>query len=274
VSHYSVPEGTRIYAIGDIHGEAGLLDQLLKDIRQDAEAHPAARQLLIYLGDYVDRGPDSRGVLERLQAGPPEGFEQICLMGNHEEMLLGCLKGIPRVKMLWLLNGGDTTCRDYGVDPSRDPELVAEELRRRMPTAHKQFLHGLHLWHQEGGYFFAHAGIRPGVSLDQQRREDLIWIRKAFHQSEEDHGCVVVHGHSPVPTPEDLPNRINIDTGASYGNALTAVVLEGEDRRFLQVSAAGDLVTELLGPEPQQAPETTRRSDEPARRAFRIGWWR
>lgn len=275
MSNYSVPEGTRIYAIGDIHGEAALLDLLLADIREDAEKHPAERHLLIYLGDYVDRGPDTRGVIERLLAGPPEGFEQICLLGNHEEMLLSCLKGIPRMKALWLLHGGDAACRSYGIDPSQPPEAVAEKLRRRMPLAHKELLHRLQLWHREGDYFFTHAGIRPGVALDEQRREDLIWIRKAFTDCPDDHGCVVVHGHSVVPAPEDLPNRINVDTGAAYGNALTAVVLQGSGRKFLQVQAGGDLVTELFDqPLPEEAPEAAQHSAEPARRAARRGWWR
>ena len=274
MSHYSVPEGTRIYAIGDIHGEADLLDLLLEEINRDAAEHPAARRLLVYLGDYIDRGPDSPGVLDRLRAGPPEGFEQFCLLGNHEEMLLGCLKGISRATMVWLLNGGDATCRSYGVDPTQDSELVADEIRRAVPLEHKELLHGLRLSHQEGDYFFVHAGIRPGVALDRQRREDLIWIRRTFCDSKEDHGCVVVHGHSPAPEPEDLPNRINVDTGASYGNALTAVVLQGPERSFLQVPAARELVTELLGRAAQEVPEAVPRSAPPARRAARRGWWR
>jgi len=247
VSPYSVPDGTRIYAIGDIHGEVGLLDLLLDEIRADAEKHAVDRKLLIFLGDYVDRGPDSRGVIERLNKGPPEGFEQICLLGNHEEMLLGCLRGIPRLAMLWLMNGGDAACRSYGIDPSQSPEVIGEELRRLMPQEHKKLLHTLRLCHREGGYFFTHAGIRPGVPVEQQRREDLIWIGKAFTESQADHGCVVVHGHSPVAEPEDLPNRINVDTGAAYGNALTAVALQSTGREFLQIPASRDLVTDLLG---------------------------
>ncbi|HLW27881.1 MAG TPA: metallophosphoesterase family protein [Kiloniellales bacterium] len=271
---YGVPKGTQIYAIGDVHGEATLLDLLLEEICKDAQARPAERRLLIYLGDYVDRGPDSRGVLDRLIAPPPDGFERLCLMGNHEEMLLCCLKGTPQVTMRWLLYGGEETCRSYGVDPSQNPEVVAEEVRRAMPQEHKELLHSLKLSHQEGDYFFAHAGIRPGVPLDQQRREDLIWIRKLFSQSQEDHGCVVVHGHSAVPAPENLPNRINVDTGASYGNALTAVALQDEERRFLQISAAGEFISELQSLEIQQLPASVPRSAEPAKRAFRIGWWR
>jgi len=234
---YCLPEDTCIYAVGDTHGEAALLDRLLARIRADAETRPARRRVLVYLGDYVDRGPDSRGVIERLVAGPPPGFEQVCLLGNHEEMLLGCLEGDPRSSLLWLTNGGDATCRSYGVDPEVPAEALARSLRAALPAGHERLLRELSLRHSEGDYLFVHAGIRPGVPLERQRREDLVWIRRPFQESGADHGCVVVHGHSPVPAPEDLPNRIGVDTGAVYGNALTAAVLQGDRRAFLQVRA-------------------------------------
>lgn len=236
-SAYALPEDTLVYAVGDTHGEAALLDRLLARIRADAQERPARRRVLVYLGDYVDRGPDSRGVIERLVAGPPPGFEQVCLLGNHEEMMLGCLDGNPRGTLLWLANGGDAACRSYGVDPDQPTETLAQRLRAALPPGHERLLRDLALRHSEGDYLFVHAGIRPGVPLDQQRREDLVWIRRPFQESGADHGCVVVHGHSPVPAPEDLPNRIGVDTGAVYGNALTAAVLQGSRRAFLQVRA-------------------------------------
>lgn len=237
MSRYAAPAGTRLYAIGDIHGEAALLELLLERIEADAAEHPADRRVLIYLGDYVDRGPASCEVLDRLVAGPPEGFEQVCLMGNHEEMMLGFLTGDPGLGGLWLDYGGDETCRSYGLDPNERPAVLAEALRARLPESHRALLWRLALSHREEGYFFAHAGIRPGVPLARQQRADLIWIRGPFHRSEADHGGVVVHGHSPVTEPENLHNRINVDTGAVYGNTLTAVVLAGRERSFLQVEA-------------------------------------
>lgn len=236
-SRYGLPDDVLVYAIGDVHGEAALLDRLLVRIEEDAEQRAARRRLLVYLGDYVDRGPDSRGVVDRLLEGPPSGFEQICLVGNHEEMMLGCLEGDPRSSILWLMNGGDSTCRSYGIDPTGGPTRLRQALLSAMPAGHEELLRNLSLCHQEGDYFFVHAGIRPGVALAKQRREDMVWIRKPFCESKADHGCVVVHGHSPVQQPDDLPNRIGIDTGAVYGNALTAVALQGGQRHFIQVKA-------------------------------------
>ncbi|MDF2095502.1 metallophosphoesterase family protein [Aquibaculum arenosum] len=245
MSRYAAPPDTRLYAIGDIHGEAALLELLLERIEADAAAHPATRHVLIYLGDYVDRGPASCEVLDRLVAGPPQGFEQVCLRGNHEEMMLGFLTGNPALGGLWLDYGGDETCRSYGVDPEERPAALAEALRARLPESHRALLWRLALSHREDGYFFAHAGVRPGVPLARQQRDDLIWIRGLFHRSDADHGGVVVHGHSPVAAPENHHNRINVDTGAVYGNALTAVVLAGQERAFLQVDARSGAFCEI-----------------------------
>lgn len=233
-----LPAGLRLYAVGDVHGCLERLDHLIEQIVADAAAHDAERKLIVFLGDYVDRGPDSRGVLERLMAGPPEGFEQICLKGNHEAFMVRFLK-TPKDGETWMINGGLQTCASYGVDCSGDPfdhTVLARmhgEMTAAVPQAHRDFLASLELYHAEGGYLFVHAGIRPGVSLRRQAQSDLLWIREQFLMSEEDHGYVVVHGHTPSDEVDERPNRIGIDTGAVYGGKLTAMVLEGEERNYL-----------------------------------------
>ncbi len=234
-----LPEGLRAYAIGDVHGCSERLDDLLEQIEEDSASHEVSRKLIVYLGDYVDRGADSRGVIDRLIAGPPEGFEQICLKGNHEAFMERFLK-TPKDGEVWMINGGLQTCASYGVDCSGDPFDLAvlarmhSELTAAVPQAHKDLLSSLKLYHAEGGYLFVHAGIRPGVSLKRQAQSDLLWIREQFITSEDDHGYVVVHGHTPSDKVEERPNRIGIDTGAVYGGKLTALVLEGEERSYLQ----------------------------------------
>jgi serine/threonine protein phosphatase 1 len=236
-----VPADTRVYAIGDVHGQ---LDQLLalEDlIVADAAEHPAGRRLIVYLGDYVDRGQDSRAVVAHLLEGPPPGFEAVYLKGNHEDVMLDFLDD-PDSGANWLMNGGDTTLANYGIDIHADgPAGVGrlEHLSRRfaeaLPRDHQAFLRGLDVSHAEGDYLFVHAGIRPGVPLEAQDPHDLIWIRYPFLQSDADFGKVVVHGHTPEPQPVERGNRIGVDTGAVYGGSLTALVLDGADRRFLQV---------------------------------------
>lgn len=234
-----LPAQTRIYAIGDIHGCLDRLVRLEEAIAADAGGGPA-RRVLVYLGDYVDRGPDSRGVIERLCGAGPEGFERVFLKGNHEDFMLQALTD-KSVLVPWLTNGGDATCRSYGLEPTAPPEgcedLLAwlrDGLAAALPPAHRGFLERLALTHAEGRYFFCHAGIRPGVPLDAQSPEDLMWIREPFLSSRASHGRVVVHGHTPVSAPEQRPNRIGVDTGACYGGALTALVLDGDGQRFLQ----------------------------------------
>ncbi len=229
----SVPPGKRIYAIGDIHGCSQQLDSLLRQIREDAKLGSAARNLLVTLGDYVDRGPGSREVLERLAGDPLPGFARVHLCGNHDAMMLEFLEN-PDTGPLWLMNGGDATCRSYLIEPSSLPVALSRDLRTALPDAHLAFLRSLKLSHQEGGYLFVHAGIRPGVALQDQRPEDLMWIRDAFLSSPEDHGQVVVHGHTPRSAPDRQANRIGIDTGACYGGDLTCLILEGDQQRFLR----------------------------------------
>ena len=235
-----VPEGSRVYGIGDIHGRHDLLTALRERILSDAEAADRMRRVVVYVGDYVDRGPDSRDVIDLLVEEPLPGFESVYLLGNHEAFLLKFLED-ESVGLLWMMNGGAATCRSYGVDPQAAPHFVdrmlwlQEELRARMPPAHMAFLDELTLSHVEGDYLFVHAGLRPGVSLEDQDPEDLTWIREPFLSSDRDHGKIVIHGHTPTSDPVLRPNRIGIDTGACFGGQLTAVVLEDDRQRLLQV---------------------------------------
>ncbi|WP_119165236.1 metallophosphoesterase family protein [Algihabitans albus] len=236
----AVPDGTRVYAIGDIHGQIDQLRDLQSQIVADAASGAPGRRLLVYLGDYVDRGQDSAAVVEHLIAGPPEGFEAVTLKGNHEALLLDFLIA-PDAGATWLVNGGKATLASYGIDAEQDDpddEEWLHGLHRRfvaaLPQRHRTFFQGLAISHGEGDYFFAHAGIRPGVALEAQSAEDLIWIRYPFLQSKVDFGKIVVHGHTPDRSPVERDNRIGIDTGAVYGGRLTALVLEGAERRFLQ----------------------------------------
>lgn len=233
--HAKMPRDTRIYAVGDVHGRIDLLTALRRRIAADAAGAPERRRLIVHLGDYVDRGPDSAGVLDALIDGPPDGFEQVCLKGNHEELFLDVLHGCGD-GALWLANGGGATMASYGVaEAGHSPGMPRshEALRRAVPPAHLRFLRSLALSHREGDYFFAHAGVRPGIPLAHQREEDLIWIRDAFLRVADAHECIVVHGHTPVRAPELHSNRIAIDTGAVWSGRLTAVVLQGAERRFL-----------------------------------------
>ncbi|NMG42429.1 serine/threonine protein phosphatase [Aromatoleum toluvorans] len=237
------PPGTVVYAIGDIHGRLDLLDALLQGIALDARLRPAQRRVLVYLGDYVSRGPDSRGVVDRVIDWRPEGFEVIALKGNHEEVMLRFLDGELFVGGHWMDYGGADTLAHYGVavdDPScRDPETLAHlcaRLRGSIPPAHLALLRGLAPSHREGGYLFVHAGVLPGVPLGEQSERDFVWIRKRFLVSDRDHGAVVVHGHCISEQPDVRHNRIGIDTGAYRSGVLTCLVLDGTERSFLQTT--------------------------------------
>jgi len=238
-----VPDGTRVYAIGDIHGRADLLRRLHGMIRDDADApgsadSPGLRKVAVYVGDYVDRGPDSAGVIDMLTDDPLEGFERRHLKGNHEDMMMRFLETGTGGAM-WVFNGGRETLDSYGIGISEfflsggDADALAPALRAAVPERHRDFLDGLQLHHREGDYLFVHAGLIPGVAIGDQREHDLIWVRGEFLDADADFGAVVVHGHSISPEPEIKPNRIGIDTGAYNTNRLTALVLEGTTRRFL-----------------------------------------
>lgn len=229
------PDGLRIYAIGDIHGCAGLLDRLTGLIEEDCAAASAVPQL-VFLGDYLDRGPDSLGVIERLLAIAEQRPNAVFLKGNHEAVFLDFLAH-PAEFEDWLHWGGAETLESYGVSrPWRRPaEELAEEMRRRMPERHLAFLRRLELSRVFGDYFFVHAGVRPDIPLDAQDERDLLWIRGDFHHAaaEARPDKVIVHGHQPTKKPVDAGWRIGVDTGACFSGSLTAVVLEGESRRFL-----------------------------------------
>lgn len=235
----SVPPGSVVYAIGDIHGETARLDLLHSMIRADARRREAPRKVVVYLGDYIDRGEDSAGVVERLAGNPLPDFETVFLKGNHEEFLLHFLETGDSASG-WFHNGGLETLQSYGVEIRGhymwrpDSADLREQLVEKLPQPHRDFLMGLPLYHIEGDYLFVHAGLRPGRPLEEQTAADMLWIRNLFLLSDEDHGHMVVHGHTPSDGVEVRPNRIGIDTGAVYGGKLTAIVLEGEDRDFLQ----------------------------------------
>ncbi|BBK39658.1 metallophosphoesterase [Allostella sp. ATCC 35155] len=236
-----VPDGTLVYAIGDVHGRDDLLGALHDRIAADAAGRNARRRLLVHLGDYVDRGPASRQVLDRLAGAPPPGFESVALKGNHEAFLLAFLHG-REAAAGWLLNGGGATLASYGVEPpdpwdSEDVDRAREQFRAALPDRHRSFLSGLRLLHQEGDYLFVHAGIRPWAPLDRQVEADLLWIREPFLEWPKAFGPVVVHGHTITNAPDVRANRIGIDTGAFGTGVLTALALQGDSRIFLATGA-------------------------------------
>lgn len=234
-----VPDGMIVYAIGDVHGERALLERLLDLIRQDTAERPEA-PVAVFLGDYIDRGPDSRGVLELICGNPLPGVAVRRLLGNHERAMLDFLDA-PQGNAGWLDFGGIACLDSYGVrmqPGSRDAARLTacrDDLRDRLPAAHLALLRSLEPWAAYGDYLFVHAGIRPGIPLAEQAVADLLWIREPFLNWSGPHEKVVVHGHSIRPAPQRLPNRIGIDTGAYATGVLTAVALAGEEARFLQV---------------------------------------
>ena len=238
---HQVPEGQRVYAVGDIHGRLDLLEALHGLISEDVAQAPDRSKTIIYLGDYIDRGLESQGVIDRLLGAPLEDVTPVFLLGNHEDTMLNFLDD-HRVGESWFQFGGDATLYSYGVSlsgPLSDQRTMIEaqlNLREMMPESHLAFLRGLVTHYRLGDYFFAHAGIRPGVALDKQNLNDLIWIREEFLDSTAAHGSMVVHGHSISLQVEDLPNRINIDTGAYATNVLTCLVVEGKNHWLLQTS--------------------------------------
>lgn len=228
---WRAPEGTTIYAIGDIHGRADLLRDLHGRIRADFAERRTNRAMTVYLGDYVDRGPASREVIDLILKETPEGMERICLLGNHEDLMLDFLDGGG---LDWLPNGGGATMRSYGVAP--ESPYSRNDLAASLPEAHVEFFRSLELYHVAGDYLFVHAGILPGLPLPKQSRFDLIWIREEFLGSDMDHGKCVVHGHTIRKQVDFRPNRIGIDTGAFFTDKLTCLALEGDTQSLIQTS--------------------------------------
>lgn len=215
----TLPPGERIYAIGDIHGARDKLRRLHGLVAEDLAARPCAAPLLLHLGDYVDKGPDARGVIALLRGAPP--CRALHLRGNHEAMMLAALAGEPGAEADWLWCGGRATLASWGAEG--DPDWPA-----RVTPEERAFLAATRLWHRAGGYLFVHAGVRPGVPLEAQAAEDLLGIRHVFLNSERAHGMVVVHGHTAGFAPVVRPNRICLDTAAWSGGPLTCGVFESD----------------------------------------------
>ena len=227
----AVPKGLRVFAVGDVHGCLSELLTLEEMIRARAGRPGASRNLIVYLGDYVDRGPDSAGVLAHLANPPDDGLTRRMLMGNHEEMLLK-LREEPDRFQAWRQIGGVETLASYGIDVAplmtSDGVAAAAMLARALPPSHLRLLQGLEQLLVVGGYAFVHAGIRPGLPLEQQSAQDLLWIRDAFLEAPGPHSHFIIHGHTPVEAPDRRPHRLNLDTGVYLTGRLSAVQLEGD----------------------------------------------
>ncbi|HFQ15300.1 MAG TPA: serine/threonine protein phosphatase [Rhodobacteraceae bacterium] len=229
----------RAYAIGDIHGQLEKLRHahvLIEADRAECEDDEAP---VVHIGDLTDRGPDTGGVLAFLIDGQAGGEPWVVLKGNHDRMFSLFLRQPARRDPLLRAEldylhpriGGLETLASYGVDISagRSHGALHRDARAMVPAAHRAFLENLPTAHRLGPLFFCHAGIRPGVALERQLEDDLLWIRQEFYASDADHGALIVHGHTPLEQVTHFGNRVNIDTGAGYGNALSAVVFEGRD---------------------------------------------
>lgn len=226
-----------IYAIGDIHGHLGLLKAAHGRIAADMALHGAGT--VVHLGDLVDRGPDSRGVVGYLQEGQAQGRDWVVLKGNHDRLFTRFMAdpwdhdpGLRR-EYSWLHPklGGGPTLASYGVPNASDRPVasVHAEALEKVPTDHRRYLEALPTWYVQGEVLFVHAGIRPGVPMERQTEDDLVWIRGPFLEDRRDHGPLVVHGHTAIDAPEHHGNRVNIDSSAAYGGPLTAIAIEGRD---------------------------------------------
>lgn len=234
------PAGMRIFAVGDIHGRLDLLEAMHRGITDNLAFDPPEDWRIVYLGDYGDRGPDTNGVISHLVAQQAaDDARVITLRGNHDQALLDFLGTGDRMR-LFERYGGFETAASYGVtaDFTSSGAAIAtkEAMVAAMPADHLRFLAGLPLTAEFGEFFFCHAGIRPGVALDAQERHDLIWIREQFLDDPRLHPKIIVHGHTPVAEAEFMANRVDVDTGAYYSGLLTALVIEGGDKKLLTVS--------------------------------------
>ena len=234
---FAIPFGERVYAIGDIHGRRDLLDALIARIDADDAARGPARTTLVFLGDLLDRGPDSAGVVDRLIALARSGRPSRFLMGNHEEVFLKAVDGDRQALRFLIRIGGRNTVISYGISDADydavDFDALMEMLVARVPQEHIAFMKGFEDQIRIGDYLFVHAGIRPRVELVDQAGSDLRWIRDDFLDFRGDHGCMVVHGHTITEEVDEQANRIGIDTGAFASDRLTALGLEGAKRWYL-----------------------------------------
>lgn len=234
----AIPDGHRVYAVGDVHGQDHLLADLLVQIEADIAARPGGQITIVFLGDLIDRGPNSAGVIERLRTYRPLGIRTEFLAGNHEEVLLRILEGEGGLVADWLRFGGAQCARSYGLSASLlakiSPTEVVEALRSTIPPEHQAFMASFADTLRAGDYLFVHAGIRPGVALNDQAQVDLRWIRDPFLDHPSRHDVMVVHGHTISEEIDERAGRIGIDTGAYKHGVLTALVLERDERRILQ----------------------------------------
>ncbi|MGH1479153.1 MAG: metallophosphoesterase [Geminicoccales bacterium] len=235
----SIPPGICVYAIGDIHGRADLMIEMHRMIMEDCQdLTPGTEKVLVYVGDFVDRGLESSQVLDLLIEEPLPDFGAVYLVGNHDAWFLSFLVD-PKIGPSWLRYGGDATLHSYGVrvgmarDDMQYFKRLQRELAERVPAEHLSFLRGLEITFQIGDYLFVHAGIRPHIPIGEQSPDDLLWIREPFLSCNDDLGVVVVHGHTVEAEPTLRNNRIGIDTGACWTGNLTCVVLEEDSIRFL-----------------------------------------
>lgn len=239
----SLPAGLRVYAFGDVHGRSDLLERLKRELNSIVNNDPSKKAIVVGLGDCIDRGPDSRGVIDLLIEGLVPGVEQVILRGNHEDLLLRFLDQPDSVGGLWFRLGGLDFLRSYGVDirpytgARPDIRMARAELARRLPSGHLSFVRSLPIWHVIGDFLFVHAGVRSGIPISHQAIEDLLWIRDGFSDRDEPFEKVVVHGHTPTDAPYLGRHRIGIDTAAYATNRLTCVVLEGSQRQVLTVES-------------------------------------
>ena len=234
-----VPDNTQVYAVGDIHGRLDLLRKMHDIILQDAAPLPKNfRRVVVYLGDYIDRGDASKGVIDLLLEKPLPGFESVYLKGNHEASMAEFLETLAP-EHPWIAYGGLSTILSYGVRETAQSssmaymQMLRDKLSEAIPSEHKKFFTGLRLRLQIGDYFFVHAGVRPGIALDEQNPGDFLWIREPFLSNVQKFEKFIVHGHTITDEPAALGNRIGIDTGAYYSGKLTCLVLAGEEQHFL-----------------------------------------
>ena len=259
----TVPPGYRVYAIGDVHGRLDLLDDALAQIEADIDGRPQARNIIVFLGDLIDRGPSSAQVIERARTYRRTGVRTVFLSGNHEEVLLRLLRGESRYLRDWLRFGGAECARSYGISSTglkrMDADRAVELLRTKIPKLDQEFLESFLDTFRIGSYLFVHAGLRPGVPLPEQKQSDLRWIREPFLENEDDHGFIVVHGHTIADQIDVRGNRIGLDTGAYRSGILTAMGLEGRERWFLQTG-------------PRRSGQPGSRREQPQVASRDLGW--